>query len=89
MKYDTFIFDMDGTLSDTSPGVFAGLRITFDALGMPVPEEAVLRRFIGPPLLSSFKRELGMDDCEAERAAAVSGPTIRKRACFSVSSIRG
>ena len=58
MKYQAYIFDMDGTLADTSPGVFEGVRRTMQALGEPPVPEEQLGRFIGPPLWTSF-RETG------------------------------
>ncbi len=82
MNYDAFIFDMDGTLADTSPGVFAGLKITFDALGIPIPGDEVMRKFIGPPLISSFKREYDMDDAQAYRAAGVFRSFYGERGMF-------
>lgn len=67
-NYQTFVFDLDGTLADTSPGVFAGVSRTLSLLGRePLPEER-LRRFIGPPLHQSFSRDLGMEEEEVRRA---------------------
>ena len=58
MQYKAFIFDMDGTLADTSPGVFEGVRRTMREMGEPPVPENELGRFIGPPLWNSF-RETG------------------------------
>ena len=50
MKFDNVIFDFDGTLADTSPGVLGSVRYALETLGAPVPDEKVLRGFIGPSL---------------------------------------
>ena len=54
MNYDAVVFDMDGTLTDSEPGIIKCLHYAFDKLGLPVPEHQVLRKFLGPPLVESF-----------------------------------
>lgn len=48
------LLDLDGTLTDSYPGIAASARVAFAALGLPVPDDQALRRFVGPPLPSSF-----------------------------------
>lgn len=48
------LLDLDGTLTDSYPGIAASARVAFTALGLPVPDDAALRRFVGPPLPASF-----------------------------------
>ncbi len=61
MSYRLFIFDLDGTLVDTAPGIMASVRHVENRLGLaPLPDET-LRRFIGPPLEDSFMRYYGAD----------------------------
>lgn len=56
MAYQYFIYDLDGTLLDTSPGILESLREMERQGGIPpLPEEALLR-FIGPPLIDSLSR---------------------------------
>ena len=71
MSYRLFIFDLDGTLVDTSPGIMASVRHAEGKLGLaPLPEET-LRRFIGPPLTESFTRYYGAGPEEARRMVEV------------------
>ncbi len=65
MKYDVVLWDFDGTLVDTSEGIFESLGIAFARMGQPVPELPILRKFIGPPMLYSFQTFL---DFSAEQA---------------------
>lgn len=67
MKRAVF-FDLDGTLTDPSAGVLASVRYALGSLGEKIPEEAVLRSFIGPPLADSFVRVLGMTPQRANEA---------------------
>lgn len=54
MKYQAVIFDLDGTLTESSPGILNGIRYAFDKMKMECPDEATLRRYLGPPLLNSL-----------------------------------
>ncbi|QAT48313.1 HAD family hydrolase [Caproiciproducens sp. NJN-50] len=55
LRCDLILFDLDGTLTDSGPGITNGLREAFRHVGWPVPGPQVLRRFIGPPLLNMLK----------------------------------
>lgn len=62
LKYKTALFDFDGTLFDSSEGIFKSLAYAFKADNKPEPTEAELRRFIGPPIYDSFKNFYGYSD---------------------------
>ena len=67
---DYYLFDFDGTLADTGEGIRNSVVYSLEKLGRPVPDRAVLDRFIGPPLHDSFANFCGMTAEEAERAVA-------------------
>lgn len=69
MEVRGVLFDFDGTLIDSGPGIEKTLRKTAQEIGLPQPNEATMRRFIGPPLVHSFIRGYGLDEEEAEKAA--------------------
>ncbi len=56
MSYRYFLYDLDGTLVDTSPGILATLRRTEELVGVEHLPEEILKKFIGPPLADSFVR---------------------------------
>lgn len=66
--YDLVLFDLDGTLSDSEPGVTVSVKGAIERMGFPAPDRATLRRFIGPPLWESFVKFCGMTDAQAEQA---------------------
>ena len=68
MRYNAVIFDLDGTLTDSQPGIFASTRYALEKMNRPVPPESTLRRFLGPPLADSFMRYCGMKEEEATYA---------------------
>lgn len=71
LLYNTVIFDLDGTLTDSKAGIYASTRYALEKMGLPCPEEKVLRRFLGPPLADSFMRYCGMTLPQAMHACAL------------------
>lgn len=70
-KYDMVIFDVDGTLLDTSEGIICAVKYTAERFGLIEPQEKVLRTFIGPPIKDSFIREYYLDDVVANEMTTV------------------
>ena len=59
MSYRLFLFDLDGTLVDTSPGILEALRRMEREVGAePLPQKT-LEKFIGPPLEWSMETYYG------------------------------
>ena len=56
-KFDAVLFDLDGTLIDSAPGILATFQKTFETFGLTVGEQR-LRPFLGPPLRSSMAQLL-------------------------------
>ena len=64
------LLDLDGTLTDSAPGIVASARVAYAALGLPAPDEATLRSFVGPPLVGSFRAHGVSDERIAEAVSA-------------------
>ncbi len=62
MKYQAYIFDLDGTLLDTSPGVFHCMRHALLRSGKEVPDDTILAKTIGPALEDSFVHLFGFSE---------------------------
>lgn len=62
LNFGTVLFDFDGTLFDSSEGIFKSLKYAFRADNKPEPTDEELRRFIGPPIYDSFKSFYSYDD---------------------------
>lgn len=63
----TLFFDLDGTLTDSEPGIINSVRHALRVFGLD-REPETLRSFIGPPLYTSFREVIGLNDAEAHRA---------------------
>ncbi len=67
-RYSAILFDLDGTIADSAPGITATLAYTFEKLGVPIPPPAELLKWVGPPIMDSFRDLAGFDREESERA---------------------
>lgn len=68
MNYTTILWDLDGTIVDSGPGIFDTFRKTFDAMGIEQPTEERLRTFVGPPLRYTFSQHMGLDEELTDKA---------------------
>ena len=64
------LFDLDGTLVDSAPGIYASVRVAAAAVGLPEPTPDQLRAMIGPPLDDGFAVVLGVPLADVPRAVA-------------------
>jgi phosphoglycolate phosphatase len=69
--WSCILFDLDGTITDSAPGITGTLVDTFVELGRPVPTPVELLAYVGPPLLDAFRELGGMSVDEAQAALVV------------------
>ena len=58
-KYKYVFWDLDGTISDSAPGIINSVTYALEHMGTPVPTIDKLRKFVGPPLWESFSLYVG------------------------------
>lgn len=68
MRIETVLFDLDGTLTDSGPGIINSVQYALKQYGMEVEDLSSLRCFIGPPLHEQFQRFCGFTEGESKRA---------------------
>lgn len=71
MKYQHVMFDLDGTLMNTSEGILKSVKHTIKSLSLPDVSNETLKKFIGPPIEKSFEEYIGLTKKDAAEAAAV------------------
>lgn len=49
------LFDLDGTLSDSAPGITSSMRTALTHHGLEMPRDDVLNSFVGPPFRVSLE----------------------------------
>ncbi|GAB6424525.1 HAD family hydrolase [Bacillus luti] len=66
--YTTFLFDLDGTLTDPKEGVINSVLYALEKIGIEEVNISELDSFIGPPIQQSFVDRYNMNEIEVERA---------------------
>ncbi len=69
--FTAVLFDLDGTIVDSAPGILSSIVWTHEQLRMPVPPRAELLAWVGPPLLDSFRDLARLDEDAARHAVAI------------------
>lgn len=62
MQITNLLFDLDGTLTDSRPGIIRSIQYAIRALGAEPPPEESLGWCVGPPMRENFARLLGTRD---------------------------
>ena len=65
MRLTTALFDLDGTLSDSAPGILSSLRYAFDRNGVAPLDPESERALLGPPFYDSLPPIVGADRLDA------------------------
>jgi phosphoglycolate phosphatase len=70
-KYSLIIFDLDGTLLDTTEGVIEGVIYTIKRYNLPMCCDEILKTFVGPPMQESFMQVFNFDIDTSQEAANI------------------
>lgn len=80
--FDLIAFDLDGTLIDSSPGIFRCFNLGLVAAGREACAPSELRRVIGPPLRLSYGEFFGLNDEEIQVAISAYRAEYFVRGCL-------
>ena len=80
-EYDYYIFDFDGTLVDSSEGIYNSIIYALKEFGIEENDREKLRYFIGPPLFHSFKHIYGVNDEESNWLVAKYRERYKVKGC--------
>ena len=67
-RYEHLLWDIDGTLTDPAVGITTATQLALRRCGIEVEDRLSLCKFIGPPLMDSFRDFYGFTDVQAARA---------------------
>lgn len=76
------LFDLDGTLTDSSQGIINSLKYALKAYNICDYDEKMLDMFLGPPLLEVFQVHFGFDKTKALEAVEVYREYFREKGIF-------
>jgi len=71
LKYTTVFFDLDGTLIESGPGIFALARAVLRDMGLPDRPDDEMPAMIGPPLYAGFRDVLKIPQGRMDEALAL------------------
>jgi len=87
--FSCILFDLDGTIVDSAPGITKTLAYTFAELGLPIPSPAELVAFVGPPIIESFVQRAGFTVDEAHHALTIYRPRYLSTGVFDATVYPG
>lgn len=64
MRWNTVLFDLDGTLTESGPGIMKAAQYALRAYGIEKPWQS-LSFFVGPPLNETFASFVPAEDIPA------------------------
>lgn len=67
-NYNVVLFDLDGTLIDSSEGIFNSIRYAEEKLNLNRLDDRMLPEFVGPPPTKSYQKFHGLDEDVAKIA---------------------
>lgn len=67
-RYTHIFFDLDGTLTDSAPGITNSVCYALERFGISISDPRDLYAFIGPPLQDSFRDLYGFNEDQAREA---------------------
>ncbi len=70
MTIKTVLFDLDGTLTDSGPGIMNSVQYTLKKYGMETSDYNQLRVFVGPPLREQFQKYCNISEEESNLAVS-------------------
>jgi len=68
MPFKYALFDLDGTLSESAPGIVKCVQYALHKVGIEEPDLTRLEAFVGPPLNVEFKEMYDLDPETIEKA---------------------
>lgn len=78
MKYKNILFDLDGTITDSSPGIINSYKYSLHKFGLTENDENIIRTYIGSPLRAYYSERQKLSHTYSEIAVKFSGSIIMK-----------
>ena len=89
MELKAVLFDLDGTLIDSSDGIIKSARYALSHYGIEEPDRDKMYQFIGPPLSDSFQKLYGFSPEQAKEAVEVYRKRYNRTGIFECSLYPG
>lgn len=70
-KYEVVLFDLDGTITESAPGIRKCIECTLDEMGYSHPDLSDYSNYVGPPLVNTFNGLCGLPIDKAYEAIVI------------------
>ncbi|HFK1708659.1 TPA: HAD family hydrolase [Bacillus mycoides] len=87
--YTTFLFDLDGTVTDPKKGIVNSVLYALEKVGIEELHVSELDSFVGPPIQQSFVERYNMNEGEVERAVFYFREYLKQRGLLENSVYEG
>ncbi len=87
--YKYILFDLDGTLTDSAPGIINCIKYACGKMGISCPSDGALSAFVGPPLLAMMQKTFSLSDSDSEKMLALYRERFSKVGLFENSVYPG
>ncbi len=87
--YTTFLFDLDGTVTDPKKGIVNSVLYALEKVGIEELHVSELDSFIGPTIQQSFVERYNMNEGEVERAVFYFREYLKQRGLLENSVYEG
>lgn len=88
-KYKYLLFDLDGALTHSHPGIYNCVRYALEKMNRREPTEAELRSMVGPALIDGFKNAFSMTEDDARTAVRYYRERYAEKGLFENEPIEG
>ncbi len=88
MRKEYILFDLDGTLSDSAPGITASVAYALEKFGFHEKAED-LGYFVGPPLFDTFREKFGLSAEDADIAIGYFRERFKAKGIFENAPYEG
>lgn len=89
MKIEALIWDIDGTLLNTLPGLVCAYKYSIERLSLAPKSDSEIASFIGPTPQTIFKEHFGLQEPEAQAAADIFRSRYKEADLYKASVYEG
>jgi len=89
MKIKNLLFDLDGTLIDSYPGIYACFKYALKKMGRDIPPDDFLKKCLGPPLDYSFRNFFKMNEEDIALGVKLYRERYREKGVYEYAPMEG
>lgn len=89
LKQNVILFDLDGTITDSAPGVIQSMRHSLLQCGITPPEVKDMFFMMGPPLIDTYQQVFHLDAATTQKALEIYRKRYEEKGMYENSLFAG